>query len=89
MLGLENSIYVVYRHFPGHCYSLLSQCGNDFQKSSFIPCLQWSIMFSMCLTTETDQRPSLESKPATLGRSSDELHREAKTAGGLTFLRDF
>ena len=61
---------------------------NRVQKSSFIPCLQWSIMFSMCLTTETDQRP-LESKPATLGRSSDELHREAKTAGGLTFLRDF
>ena len=32
---------------------------------------------------------SLESKPATLGRNRDELHREEKTAGGLTFLRDF
>jgi len=46
-------------------------------------------MFSTCLRTETDQRPSPESKPAMLGRSSDELHREAKTPGGLTFLTDF
>ena len=71
--------------------SLTAKLGEltEYINLHFTPCLQWGITFSMCLRTETDQKPSLESKPATLGRNRDELHREEKTAGGLTFLRDF